>query len=243
MRGSWIVWFFFSLLSQAQSGVIKGRVQIDAPHISGILVVNLTQETETKTSGEGTFQVKANVDDLLIFSADHIYKKRYIVKESDFTKVLIIELEAKPIEIEQVVIEDSPINSESLGLVPKGQKRYTVAERRLFTSQSDRGIGTIVDLISGRKRMLKNLQAMEHEDKMVKEIGFKFNEAYFVENLELREEWVEEFKYYVVAHLKENLKPKKGVNYIRPISKSEMELVFLQLAPEYIRVKKQIENK
>src|SRR5690606_31292716 len=154
---------FFPVFCFSQE-IIKGKIKIETPEVSEILVVNLTSESESKTDGFGRFSINAEIGDLLIVAAPHIHRKRYIVQENDFKKEIEIEVEALPVEIETIEITRSNITSESLGLVPKGQKRYTPAERRLKTATDMEimvGFGfafsfdPILNALSGRTKMLK----------------------------------------------------------------------------------------
>lgn len=153
---------------------IKGKIKIDTPEVLGILVINLNNESESKTDGFGRFSINAEIGDLLIFAAPHIHKKRHIVQENDFKKEIEIQIEALPVEIESIEITRSNITSESLGLVPEGQKRYTPAERRLKTATDMElmvGFGfafsldPILNALSGRTKMLKKELEIERFNK------------------------------------------------------------------------------
>jgi hypothetical protein len=52
-------------------------------------------------------------------------------------------------------VNESTITAESLGIIPYGQKKYTPAERKLYTATSGGGIDGLLNTISGRKAMLK----------------------------------------------------------------------------------------
>jgi len=153
---------------------IKGKIKIDTPEVLGILVINLNNESESKTDGFGRFSINAEIGDLLIIAAPHIHKKRHIVQENDFKKEIEIQIEALPVEIESIEITRSNITSESLGLVPEGQKRYTPAERRLKTATDMElmvGFGfafsldPILNALSGRTKMLKKELEIERFNK------------------------------------------------------------------------------
>src|SRR5690606_4598392 len=98
MSNKFLILFLFPVFCFSQ------KIITETPEISGILIVNLTAENETKTDGFGRFLIEANVGDLLIISAPHVYKKRYLVEETDFKTELQIEVEAQPVEIEAVEI-------------------------------------------------------------------------------------------------------------------------------------------
>ncbi|MFA5556250.1 MAG: hypothetical protein WCY06_04790 [Flavobacteriaceae bacterium] len=223
--------------------IIKGKIITETPEISGILVVNLTTESETKTDGFGRFSIEAKTDDLLVVSAPHIYKKRHLVEANDFKRELQIEVEVQPIEIEAVEINAySYINSENLGIVPKGQKRYTKAERKLFTA-GQMSIGTsisldaIINAISGRTKILKKIVEMERENQRIAYLTNSFPEEFYTETLEILPDNVEEFKFFVLYNLEKDLPKKQKETYIRSLKKEELELKIIPLASLYLKLK------
>ena len=62
----------------------------------------------------------------------------------------------KSIVLKEVIVNEHPeITAENLGIIPYGQKKYTSAERKLYTATSGNGIDGLLNTISGRKAMLK----------------------------------------------------------------------------------------
>src|SRR5690554_2508869 len=230
--------FFFPIWCFSQD-VIKGKIKTETPEVSGILVVNLTHQNETRTDGFGRFSIKAEEGDLLIISAPHIHKKRHLVEKEDFQKELEIKIEALPIEIEVVEIVRSDITSESLGLVPEGQKRYTPAERRLITTQNEQHLGALLNLISGRTKMLKALVEMEREDHRVTYLSDRFPDDYFVETLNIHPDNVMEFKYFALYEILKDIKNKQKGLYFDQLSKNDLELLLIPLSEMYLARKNQ----
>ncbi len=229
--------FLFPVFCFSQQ-IIKGKIITETPEISGILIVNLTAENETKTDGFGRFLIEANVGDLLIISAPHVYKKRYLVEETDFKTELQIEVEAQPVEIEAVEINAySHINSVSLGIVPKGQKKYTQAERKLYTASSEQHLGALINAITGKTKILKKIAEMEKENQRVAYLTNNFSKEFYTETLKIHPDNVEEFKFFVLYNLEKDLPKKKKDTYIKNLNKKELELKIISLAPLYLKLK------
>src|SRR5690554_7949983 len=220
---------------------IKGKIKTETPEVSGILVVNLTYQNETRTDGLGRFSIKAEVGDLLIISASHIHKSRHLVEKEDFEKEFELEIEALPLEIEAIEIVRSDITSESLGLVPKGQKRYTPAERRLKTAQNEQHLGALINLITGRTKMLKMLVEMEYEDRRIDYLSGIFDEEYFTEKLDIHPDNIMEFKYFALYEILKNVNKKDRTTYMRQLSKNDLELLLIPLSKTYLVRKNETE--
>lgn len=213
---------------------IKGQVSTDIPNISELLVINLNKEIETRIDLSGKFTIEAETGDLLIIDAPHIYKKRYLVEEQDFLKEIKIDIEVRTVEIEAVEINTySWINSESLGLVPKNFKRLTTQERRLYTATST-GVDALINGITGRTRMLKNLIKMEQEDKKFDHLSYLFEEDFYTETLQIPEDKVNEFIYFSIYEIEKNLKPSQKGNYIYNLRKDATEILLITLAKRYL---------
>lgn len=219
----------------SQEMIFRGKVVAHTDDLKGILVVNLTKETQTQTDSLGRFRIKAEEDDLLIFTAVHLWKVRHLVEKTDFDKENIIPMEVKAEMLDVVEIVRYNFNPEDLGIVPRGQKRYTLAERRLYTAGRIT-IGTVIDVdaiinaVSGRTKMLKQLVKMEREDKRVVALTNAFTEEFFTETLKIQPENVEEFKYFSVYYLPPNL-PRR-----------QLELRLIELAEEYLKLRETLED-
>lgn len=215
----------FPCLCFSQEMIFRGKVLANTDDLKGILIVNLTKETQTQTDSLGQFRIKAEEDDLLIFTAVHLWKVRHLVEKTDFEKEILIPMEVKAEMLDVVEIVRYNFNPEDLGIVPRGQKRLTVGERRLYTAQSEQHLGALINAISGRTKMLKKLVEMEKEDKRVAALTNAFTEEFFTKNLNIQPENVEEFKYFAVYYLQPKL-PRK-----------QLELKLIELAEKYLQLR------
>jgi len=103
--------------------VLNGVVVVDSlQHVSGIHVVNLNAETGTTTAADGRFEIFAKTGDTIFFSSLQFENKNYIVKETNFGKLVKIQLIQKFNELDEVVLDDirlSGVLSEDITRMPK----------------------------------------------------------------------------------------------------------------------------
>ena len=169
----------------AQEKMIHGVVFGMGNDVSGINVVNLVNEKSAVTDSKGEFHILAKPEDMLILSGMAFEYKRKIIAESDMrSSILVISLEPKPNQLEEVVISKyRNINAVSLGILKKHAKEYTPAERRLKTASSyDLTVGTynsvsfdaILNSISGRTAMLKKEVNVEKKEALFRKMEYIF---------------------------------------------------------------------
>ena len=105
---------------------------------------------ELPAEAEGVLRIVAKEGDVLVFSAVNLEPlKRRISAEDLSLSLLVVKMEAKEIELKEVIVNDNyGITAENLGIVPHGQKTYTPAERKLRTA-SGMGITGNSDGTSG----------------------------------------------------------------------------------------------
>lgn len=120
------------------------------------------------------------------------------ITDKDFgSNLLFVKMTPKSKTIEQILItSNTVITPENLGLVPKGQKRYTVAERRLYAGSSGIGIGTLVNLITGYTKELKKNVEVEKKEILQEKILKQFEKEYFVNTLKIPENYISGFLFY-----------------------------------------------
>ena len=158
----------------------------------------MVSEKEVKTDFDGNFSILAKTDDLLVFMRPDIDYMRKIVHESDFDKGnILVYLTVKINQLEEVVINNySNINAVSMGILQKPAKVLTVAERRLYTAQSEDALGSVINYFSGRTKMLKNNLVFERDYERANKLGEMFEEAYFVKTLKINLDQIRAFQFY-----------------------------------------------
>ncbi|MDO4728249.1 MAG: hypothetical protein Q4B43_04500 [Bacteroidota bacterium] len=228
---------FFGFTNATFSQILNGKVEASGTSLKDVLVVNLSSQQETHTDTMGKFSIEGKEGDLLIFSSPLIYKKRYLIEKDDFQKEIIIPLESKPVEIEEVQIDRINFSTVELGILTKEPRKYTVEERRIYTAQTEYHIGALINLITGRTKMLKKLDAMKKEDKKVAYIQNLLGEDFIIKQAEIKKHDLNEFLYYCVYNIEEPLPQKNRANYIYQLSRKEMMFAITSLAKEYNKLK------
>jgi hypothetical protein len=120
-------------------------------------------------------------------------------KQDLIVDIIEIQMTPKSIPLKEVVINEYPqITAENLGIIPFGQKKYTPAERKLYTATSGNGIDGLLNTISGRKAMLKKEILVEKKEQLLVKIENLFDEKYYIETLKIKADYIRDFQYYCI---------------------------------------------
>ncbi|ESU23283.1 hypothetical protein FEDK69T_14380 [Flavobacterium enshiense DK69] len=211
---------------------LNGKVVADVKDLQGINIINRTSGIELATSEDGLFSIYAKPGDTLVFTSVQLNEKRIVIEKEDFDYLpFIVKMRQKVIQLKEVVITDSGINAVSLGIVPKGMKTYTPAERRYYTATTGPGIlpiDPIINAISGRTKQLKNEIKVERSEMLQQKLSAMFDENYFIEELKIPSAQVDGF--FVFASENPEL-----ANQVRGKKKPLIELELAKLASEYLK--------
>ena len=210
---------FFLLLSynivwtQPERRLLKGKVNSELTDLDGIYVRNLNSDEATNTTEGGYFSLMAKAGDSLMFSSVQFKGRQVALTEEDFNVALFfVRVEGIVNAIDEVkIIRYNNINAVSLGIIPKGQKKYTPAERRLKAASSLDGqiglsssmsIDPLLNWMSGRTAMLKKELAVEKREFLLAKIAQMFEEEYFTQTLKIPFLYVRGFWYYAIEDKK-----------------------------------------
>ena len=178
---------------------IRGKISADSVAVDRVNVLNLTSEKATVSDASGFFVLPVKTGDILVFSAVNLETLRKKIGLQDLSKeIIIIQMIPKSIILKEVVVNESAISAESLGIIPYGQKKYTPAERKFYTATSGGGIDGLLNAISGRKAMLKKEIAVEKKEQLLARIDVLFEDKYYTETLKIPSEYIKGFQYYCV---------------------------------------------
>lgn len=166
--------------------------------IPNIFVINKVTGSETKTDYKGNFYIDAKVGDGIAVYGNGIETRDFTANAMWFeTPPVILAVEVASLELKEVLVESGP-DEESLGLVPKGQKQYTPAEKRLFAATSGFGIDGLINAITGRTKMLKAAVETEKKEFLIDKINGIYSAEHIMKEFKIPEENVNAFIYYVV---------------------------------------------
>ena len=232
---------FFFIISQlySQNQVprrIEGKVAADFSNLEGIYVVNTSSEKSTTTNSEGHFSIEAKVGETLLLSAINFKEVEIVLSESDFSKKwLVVSMQPIVNELREVIVGNSAISAESLGIIPYGQKKYTPAERKIFTATSGFGIDPILNLISGRTNMLKKELEIEKKEGYLIQLENLFQPDFYIHSMHIPQLHVKGFLYFLVEN-------PKFISVLKTKNRTAIEFSMSELAVKFneiIAVKKE----
>lgn len=223
---------FFFIISQlySQNQVprrIEGKVAADFSNLEGIYVVNTSSEKSTTTNSEGYFSIEAKVGEILLLSAMNFKEVKIVLSESDFIKKwLVVSMQPIVNELKEVIVGSSSISAESLGIIPYGQKKYTPAERKIFTATSGFGIDPILNLISGRTNMLKKELEIEKKEGYLIQLENLFQPEFYIHSMHIPQLHVKGFLYFLVEN-------PKFISILKTKNRTAIEFSMSELAVQF----------
>ena len=191
-----ILLFLIAQFVSSQQKQISGKIIVTDATPGNVHVINATNETETITNNKGEFTILVEVDDLLIFSGEHLDYMRKLVEQEDFDAgTLTVEMTSKTIVLDEVEVVG--FTALGLGILTKPPKRYTPAERRLYTATST-PLDALLNQLSGRSKMLKNDIETEQKEFLLETLDGLYPDAYYEEDLAIKKEDIKAFHYFIV---------------------------------------------
>jgi hypothetical protein len=223
--------FFFlatqCILGQAKEvKTIRGRILANSGIFTEIEVVNLNSGKSAKVNENGEFTIEAEINDVLFFASKSFEAYRKVVHANDFCEDSItIEMIPKGIELDEVIINQyATINARDLGIIPKNQKSYTVAERRLKANSG--GLGGLINMLSGRKEMLKKELEVEKKEINLAKLKRLFTSDFYQKSFHIAADKINTFQYYCIEN-------KSFAKLIETNNKAQMLIAMLQLAATF----------
>ena len=193
----WITQISFGQTTGAKE--ILGQIFEQSTSVEGVNIINNETQVTAVSDASGMFSIVAKEGDVLVFSSVNLEPfKRRITIEDLKSNLLQIKMVAKEIELKEVVVnENANINAENLGIIPAGQKKYTPAERKVYTATSTPG-DMLLNAISGRTSMLKKEVQVEKKEALFRKIEYLFDEKYYTERLKISAEDIKGFQLYCI---------------------------------------------
>lgn len=191
----------FSVGALAQDApALKGKVISGKSGVPKVYVINKNTGVETTTNDTGDFTIQARPGDAIVVYSTNIMVREFILNSDSFkNSPYTISVNYSAEELDEVVITKyGKITSESLGIVPENQVRYTVAERRLFEAgYGSIGIGALINVITGRMAKLKRAAASEKQVFMLEGLRGYYYDEDITERFKIPEEHIEGFMYFL----------------------------------------------
>lgn len=228
------VFFFLTQITFGQTKEAKqisGKILAESTSVEAVNVINNTTQRTTVSDANGLFSIVVNEGDVLIFSAVNLESlRKKITKQDLLLDVVKVQMTAKSIDLKEVIINEHPeITAENIGVIPYGQKKYTPAERKLYTATSGGGIDGLLNSISGRKAMLKKEIVVEQKEQLLVRIDYLFEEKYYVETLKIPVDYIRGFQYYCIDDT-------SLAAALRSKNKTMVMFLIVQLAEKYNQI-------
>jgi hypothetical protein len=210
-----ILAFLFSMHGFAQRDTVQGTVKAAGAAVPGVFIINKNTGTEVKTGAGGQFSIMARNGDRLVAYSGHTEVREFTVGKEWFAAMpFALEVQPKGYELETVVITDETRSAEALGIVPKGQKHNTVAQRRLYTATGDRPLwqyplgllagsmplDPFINAITGKTRKMEQELATEVQLANVARLSSIYTTAQLTDYLAIPQEQTEAFLYYAATN-------------------------------------------
>lgn len=219
---------------------ISGQILEPFISIEGVNIINSATRVTSVSNADGKFSIRVKEGDVLIFSAVNLESLKYRITSADFSLASIrIKMKTRQTELSEVIVDEyAHINAVNLGIVSKNQKKYTTAERKLAVAGDFKPISLlgllggsmpldpILNKINGRTKNLKKNIEVEKKEASIVQLGYIFEQAYFVDRLGVSSEYVAGFKYYLVEN-------EEVVSLLRNKEKSKLEFLINELALKY----------
>lgn len=214
-----IVYLFFAFnatqifAQQLTRTQLNGKVSADLIALENIHVINKATKELSTTNQQGIFKIQAKANDTLLFSCSQFLELKICVTQNDLEQnIFTVQLDQEINQLKEVIVQ-SNINAVSLGIIPKGQKSYTAAERKLYTAthlNASANVGSmmggsisadpLLNWISGRTKMLKKNLAVEKKELYLRRIEYLFSDDYFINTLKIPVNYIKGFEYYLVEN-------------------------------------------
>ena len=222
--------FQISFGQNANTKEILGQVSEESSSVEKVNIINNTTQVTTVSDVDGMFSMKVKEGDVLVFSAVNLEPLRYRITAEDLTSNLLrIKMKVKEIELKEVIVnENANITAENLGIIPQGQKKYTPAERKIYTATST-SVDKLLNGISGRTAMLKKEAKIEKKEMLFRKMEYLFDEAYYTERLKIPLEDIKGFQLYCVDN------PEFAVS-LNTKNKTMSMFLITGLAQEYLTI-------
>lgn len=225
--------------------ILKGKVVSQSNNLEGIHIINITEDKGVTSERGGYFEINVSENDTIIFSAIHLKGYMYIVTNEDIRKeLLFIPMESLVNELDEITLtEYKSITTESLGIVPKGMKKYSPAERKLAAAEEFKwyspllipvggmSVDGLINGISGRTKQLKKELEVERKEIVLENVEADYSKEFLKERLKIPDENTDGFYYYIIEQ-------PQFIRVYKSKNKTMTEFVLNELATRYLELLK-----
>ena len=202
-----LIFCFARIYSQDKSLLLSGEVRYDSMAVENVHIINISSKRGSLSNQLGEFHISVKENDTVIFSdIQFLIKEVIITNEIIKNKSLVIFLEPKNNELDEIVLIESKNIAKALQLPNAGKKPLNKLERNLnHYSQASLpvviiatllgqrgGIDDIYNIISGNRKRDRKLKLLRDEDRKyeldqenIQKIRDHFQDEFFVQTLRI----------------------------------------------------------
>jgi len=209
---SLLLFFILSVCFAQTDASFSGRVISGDTGVKDVFVINRKTGAEAKTDSNGHFSIAAKVGDILVVHSAGVVERQFAINEDSFKNMpYVMSVNYRALELEELVItKNNKLDSESLGLVPKGQKKYTRQEKKLYTATHNKPLWVLplgllagsmpldpfINAISGRTKKIKTDLANEKKLIAFQKISNFYTDEELTGQLKIPEGYTKGFMFY-----------------------------------------------
>lgn len=198
--------FIFFACGFSQQTTLNGRVVKGKLPVAQIDVINMNTKKTAQTNKEGKFSIAARPGEELFFISKDLQDRRIVLKHADFKAAYTVQLEEKPIELDEVKVSQSPIagykvSQAELDNVKLEKQLSRPTNSAVYTGETVNG----VDFARIGRDIIKFFKKRNADKTPATKIVFKeyvadnFQDSFFTEKLGLQPEQVAPFMEYCQA--------------------------------------------
>jgi hypothetical protein len=224
-----ILFLFFSAFSIAQTFAqgetrtfLRGKVMYRSSNVQNENVININTEMGVITNSDGEFAINVKEGDELVFTALNYQIKRVIITpEILANNRLVVDVNEKVTELDEVVV--GPENQEAFLIVKNEEfKKYeygideTSRVENIAMSDQERGMSNginFINIFKAIRKGIKNEDGSEKEEaprlKVSEVLRQVYDDQFFVTDLQLPQDKINQFLYYCDTRLPEQSLLKK----------------------------------
>lgn len=241
LNNSYILLLFIAQFTYSQVDVVlRGVIHVDDGFVNVVNVTNENSNQQTISDNNGQFSINVKPGDLIFFSATGLNDFKFKVSEQNVLDAFVtIRMVPETILLNEVIVaKRSDINEVSLGIVPKNQKKYTQAERRLVTTGDFKPImllgllagsmplDPLINKINGRTKRVKKQISIERRQINLAKLTAYFDDEFYSNQLKICNQYIEGFKVYVIEN-------DTFVNELNKNKTAMLQFMLIDLAVKY----------
>lgn len=226
MKKQLIALFFILFISigysqEEQRSLLRGKVMYRSSNVQNENVINVNTEMGVITNANGEFAINVKVGDELTFMAlNYEIKRVLITPEILQNNRLVVEVTEKVTELDEVVVGPEneaafiKLKNEEFKAFDYGIDETTRVEN-IALSQADRGMQNGLNFINIFKAIRKGLSNDESEADATPKLKLSdvlrqvYDDEFFVKDLQLPQDKINEFLFYCDSHMSEQSLLKK----------------------------------